>query len=189
MAYPTSGLYICGPGMDLREPSTFSHVYARHAPEVEGIAHRVLGDRTHAQDVTHDVFLRLWTNPASFDARRGDIGGYLRMLARSRSLDAKRSLGAASRAGERYRDAHERAEPAVMHEPARSTETRDERRELVRALRALPDPQREAVVLAYWADLPDHQIARRAGVPLGTAKSRIRLGLRRLRAEYAAAAA
>ncbi|MDQ3739564.1 MAG: RNA polymerase subunit sigma, partial [Actinomycetota bacterium] len=58
------------------------------------------------------------------------------------------------------------------------------RRELGRALRALPDPQREAVVLAYWGDLPDQQVARRAGVPLGTAKSRIRLGLKRLRTEY-----
>ncbi|HEX8122322.1 MAG TPA: sigma-70 family RNA polymerase sigma factor [Solirubrobacteraceae bacterium] len=175
--------------MDLRDPSTFSRVYARHAPEVEAIAHRVLGDRAQAQDVAHDVFLRLWMRPSRFDAGRGDVGAYLRMLARSRALDAQRSLRAASRAGDRYRDACVRAEPAVAHGPARTSEHREDRRELVRALRALPDPQREAVVLAYWADLPDHQIARRAGVPLGTAKSRVRLGLKRLRAEYGVAAA
>jgi RNA polymerase sigma-70 factor (ECF subfamily) len=168
--------------MDLRDPETFSRVYAEHAPHVESIARRVLGDHTQAQDVTHDVFARLWMHPAAYDPERADIGAYLRVLARSRALDAERTRRAAGRAGERLRSLD--PAPSVDGEASASAETRDTRRALGRALRALPEPQREAVVLAYWGDLPDYQVARRSGVPLGTAKSRIRLGLRRLRAEY-----
>lgn len=164
--------------MDLREPSTFSRIYADHAPAVETVARRVLGCPAQAQDVTHDVFLRLWLNPAAFDASRGDVGTYLRMLARSRSIDAVRTRSAAGRAEERLRNVTgpDAATPAAESHG-------DERAQLVGALRRLPGPQREAVVLSYWADMRDHEVAHHAGVPLGTAKSRIRLGLRRLRGD------
>lgn len=163
--------------MDLREPTTFSRVYAEYAPTVEAIARNVLSDQAQAQDVTHDVFLRLWMNPESWDPDRANIGAYLRLLARSRALDAARSRTAAGRASDRLRDTVVRVGPWV-HEAGV-----DDRTEVRRAVRRLPHPQREAVVLQYWGDLPDHQVAVRAGVPLGTAKSRIRLGLRRLRDE------
>ena len=169
--------------MDLRDPSTFSRVYADHAREVESIARRVLGDGAHAQDVAHDVFLRLWTNPGAYDPARGEIGAYLRLLARSRAIDAQRTRRAGECAGERFR--HDvAADPHVAEFAPASAEMREVRRDLGRALRPLPDAQREAVVLAYWGDLPDSQVASRSGVPLGTAKSRIRLGLQRLRAAY-----
>ena len=170
--------------MNLRDPVTFSRVYSAHAAEVEAIASRILRCPAQAQDVTHDVFLRLWIRPDAYDPGRADVGGYLRMLARSRAIDAQRSRGAAGRAGDRLREAYEPAHPAM---PCTLAELRDARRELARALRTLPGPQREAVVLTYWGDLADHQLARRAGVPLGTAKSRIRLGLQRLRTQYEAA--
>jgi RNA polymerase sigma-70 factor (ECF subfamily) len=175
--------------MDLREPRTFSRVYAQHAAEVEAIARRIVGDGALAQDVTHDVFLRLWLRPAAYHPARADIGAYLRVVARSRAIDALRSRGAATRAGDRLRAATERATAPVAEAPAAASERGDERRQLARALRTLPEPQREAVVLSYWGDLADHQVASRAGIPVGTAKSRIRLGMNRLRAEYAAAAA
>jgi RNA polymerase sigma-70 factor (ECF subfamily) len=167
--------------VDLREPSTFSRVYAEYAPAVEAIARHILSDASQAQDVTHDVFLRLWTNPEAWDPRRANIGAYLRLLARSRALDVHRSRSAAGRATDRFREVVARTEHII------AAEARDDCAEVRRAVRTLPDPQREAVVLQFWGDLPDHQVARRAGVPLGTAKSRIRLGLRRLRTEMEAA--
>ena len=168
--------------MNLRETTTFSRVYAEHAQAVEAIARHILRDPVLAQDVTHDVFLRLWMNPGAWDPQRANIDAYLRLLARSRALDAHRSRTAAVRATDRMREIAARSEAADVETSVA------EPSELKRALRKLPDPQREAVVLQYWGDLPDHQVARRAGVPLGTAKSRIRLGLRRLREEIGEAA-
>ena len=163
--------------MDLREPCTFSRVYGDHAAEVEAIARRIVGCPAQAQDVTQDVFLRLWVHPGAFDPARGDIGRYLRMLARSRAIDALRTRGAAGRADARLRAT---ADPLVTP-PAEAPG--DERAQLVRAMRKLPGSQREALVLSYWADMRDHEVAHHACVPLGTAKSRIRLGLRRLRGD------
>ena len=163
-------------GVDLRNPVTFSCVYTAHAAEVEAIARRILRCRAQAQDVAHDVFLRLWVNPESYDPSRGDVGGYLRLLARSRALDADRSRRAAGRAGDRLR-------ATTVETVAPKLDDQDQREHLVRALRRLPRAQREALVLAYWGDMRDHEVADRAGVPLGTAKSRIRLGLLRLRGD------
>jgi len=140
----------------------------------------VLGDAAHAQDVVQDVFLRLWRRPDAFDMRRGALGPYLRVMARSRALDMRREQRASERIADRVRG--DRSEWSADPRLA------PERHDLRLALRALPDGQREAVVLTYWAGLTAEEVARHAGVPLGTAKSRVRLGVMRLRATYAAAA-
>jgi RNA polymerase sigma-70 factor (ECF subfamily) len=146
------------------------------------VALGVLGDPARAQDVVQDVFLRLWRRPEAFDMRRGALGPYLRVMARSRAIDLHREPRASERIEDRLRGHTERDEPAADPRLA------PERHELRVAVRALPDGQREAVVLTYWAGLTAEEIARHAGVPLGTAKSRVRLGVRRLRATYAATA-
>ena len=170
--------------MDLSDPTTFSAVYDQHASGVYGTAMRILSDPTKAQDVTQDVFLRIWRNPSRFDARRGELGSYLRLMARSRALDVYREGQAAGRARDRLEVvAVQQVDQQADERPAAIVE-RDEVGGLVRgALKGLPEAQREALVLAYWGGLTADQIARRAGVPLGTAKSRIRLGLTRLRSE------
>ena len=169
--------------MELRDPVTFGHVYDEHSAAVYGTAMRVLGNPAQAQDVAQDVFLRLWRNPGKFDARRGEIGSYLRLMARSRALDLWRTSQASGRATDRLKISVGREDAAGDDHPAPVVE-REERRRAVRdALGVLPRAQREALVLAYWGGLTADEIARRAGVPLGTAKSRVRLGLARLRAE------
>src|SRR3712207_849660 len=84
--------------VDLSDPHTFSRVYDEHARSVYGAALRILGDPARAQDVAHDVFLRVWRNPTRFDPKRGDVGSYLRLMARSRALDTYRESQAATRA-------------------------------------------------------------------------------------------
>jgi RNA polymerase sigma-70 factor (ECF subfamily) len=146
-------------------------------------AFRVLGDAALAQDAVQDVFLRVWRRPEAFDRSRGDLGAYLRLMARSRALDLWREGQVRGRAAERLKvvsgaeDLHE--EGAVLA---------DDRDAVRTAVGRLPDSQREAVVLAYWGGLTAGQIARRTQIPLGTAKSRLRLGLARLRDEMPAAA-
>src|SRR3954468_19134637 len=180
--------------MDLSDPVTFARMYDEHGPAVYGTALRVLGNPAAAQDVAQDVFLRLWRRPAAFDPRRGDLGAYLRLMARSRALDLWRTAQAGGRATDRLKIASGRAGPRAGGEPAapfRRVEAepasrfeRDEHARTVRAaLGALPEAQREAVVLAYWGGLTADEIAARSGVPLGTAKSRVRLGLQRMRGE------
>ena len=137
----------------------------------------VLGDHARAQDVVQDVFLRLWRRPDAFDGRRGALGPYLRLMARSRALDLWRETQVRRRAGEKLRLTVDGALADARLAP--------ERHDLRAALRTLPDGQREAVVLTYWGGLTAAEVARHADVPLGTAKSRVRLGVRRLRAAYA----
>jgi RNA polymerase sigma-70 factor, ECF subfamily len=169
--------------MDLSDPAAFARLYDEHSGSVYGAALRVLGNPATAQDVAQDVFLRLWRDPGRFDARRGDLGAYLRLMARSRALDLWRTAQAAGRATDRMKIAAGRDVPRPEEQPAVQAESGERRRTVRAALGTLPPPQREAVVLAYWGGLTADEIARRAGVPVGTAKSRVRLGLQRMRAE------
>src|SRR5215203_6713237 len=89
--------------MDLTDPQTFREVFETHERGVHAAAMRILGNAAQAQDVVQDVFLRVWRRPGSFDANRGEIGSYLRMMARSRALDLWRTSQASSRATDRLK--------------------------------------------------------------------------------------
>jgi RNA polymerase sigma-70 factor (ECF subfamily) len=169
--------------MDLSDPDTFGRVYDEHRRGVQATAYRVLGNQAHAQDVVQDVFLRVWRNPRNFDARRGELGSYLRLMARSRAVDLWREGQASGRASDRLKVVVGAEPPRDDDWPDRFALESADRATVRTALHRLPPSQREALVLAYWGGLTADQIAARAGVPLGTAKSRIRLGLARLRSE------
>ena len=174
------------PGLD--DPREFERAYDEHARSVYAAALRILGNAAQAQDVTQDVFLKVWRQPHKFDARRGELGSYLRLMARSRALDLWREGQAAGRASDRLKLAVATEAPRTEDRPGAMAELESERREVRAALAKLPVPQREAVILTYWGGLTADQVARRCGVPLGTAKSRIRLGLTKLREQLEAAA-
>jgi RNA polymerase sigma-70 factor (ECF subfamily) len=169
--------------IELSDPATFQRVFAEHERGVYAAAFRILGNGAQAQDVVQDVFLRLWRRPRSFDERRGALGSYLRLMARSRALDVWREAQAAGRASDRLKlvVADEDLRVEVAPEPA--AELAETRGVLGDALGRLPDAQREALLLAYWGGLTADEIAQRSAVPLGTAKSRLRLGLSKLRDE------
>ncbi|MDQ8045490.1 MAG: sigma-70 family RNA polymerase sigma factor [Solirubrobacteraceae bacterium] len=167
--------------MNIADATTFDRVYREHRQTVFHAALRITKDAPQADDVVHDVFVRLWRRPDRFDASRGELASYLRLMARSRALDLWRERQAAGRAHDRLTAVVERAEPMQADEPAGAA-IADERAVTVRsALRELPEAQREAVVLAYWGGLTAEEISRRVDVPLGTVKSRIRLGLVKMR--------
>jgi RNA polymerase sigma-70 factor (ECF subfamily) len=170
--------------VDLRDPQSFRCAFDEHHRAVYTAAFRIVNDASQAQDVVQDVFLRLWRRPGSFDASRGDLGTYLRLLGRSRALDLWREGQVRGRAADRLKVVTGTDEPRNDDHPGILAERDHERAEVREALSKLPEAQREAIVLAYWGGLTADQIARRAHVPLGTAKSRIRLGLARLREEF-----
>ena len=165
--------------MELHDPQVFQTVYAAHSRRVYANAYRILGDAAKAEDTVQDVFLRLWLHPDRFDERRGDLGSYLALMARSRALDLARSESAGARAKDRLTAAVE-ADPPHVERPDERVEARERSTRLRAAVGRLPKRQREAVALAFWGDLPAREIAQVTGVPLGTARSRLRLGLEKL---------
>jgi RNA polymerase sigma-70 factor (ECF subfamily) len=169
--------------MNLRDPDDFAQAYAEHAPAAAHAAASILapaGRRSDVEDVVHDVFVRLWRDPRGYDPDRGPLGAYVRMVARSRALDALRSGQAAGRAVDRLSVA---PSPPPRDVVVSEAERNEVRAALLRAMSALPLPQREAIALACWGDMTANQIADRSGLPLGTVKGRLRLGLARMRAE------
>jgi len=176
------------PTPDLRDIRQFNEAYRRLAPLALASANRVLRDEAAAEDVVQDVFVQLWIRPDSYNADRGSLASYVSMLARSRALDRWRSRSARQSAVDRAEE-----EARVITEPSESAVEPVIRREtsnaLLGVLDGLPGDQRDALLLAYGRGLTAQEIARVRSVPLGTAKSRVRLGLRKARASFEAVAA
>ena len=139
--------------LDLSDPAQFQHAYDEHSRGVYAAALRILGNPVQAQDVVQDVFLRVWRRPRTFDAGRGELGAYLRLMARSRALDLWREGQAAGRASDRLKATVEVAEERVDERPSAAVERAAARAAVRDALRQLPDSQREALVLAYWGGM------------------------------------
>src|SRR3712207_4974614 len=108
--------------MDLHDPETYARVYDEHSRGVYGAAFRILGNAAQAQDVAQDVFLRVWRNPHKFDQRRGELGSYLRLMARSRALDLWRESQAAGRASDRLKLVVAQDEPRTEDRPEPAVE-------------------------------------------------------------------
>jgi RNA polymerase sigma-70 factor (ECF subfamily) len=164
----------------------FTAAYLAHRDLAFSAAQRVLGDAAAAEDIVQDVFTALWRDPSKFDARRGSLPGYVAMMARSRAVDRVRSRNAGAAAVDRLavRDA---AREAVEDSTAERIARSDEAGRVLAVVGELPAAQRDAILLAYARGLTTAEVARAAGVPIGTAKSRLRLGLRRTREALAVA--
>ena len=172
---------------DLRDPLQFNDAYRRLAPLALASANRVLRDEAAAEDVVQDVFVQLWLRPDSYDPKRGSLASYVSVLARSRALDRWRSRSARESAAERA-ETEAKVHATVSESAAEPVIRRERSRKLLNVLGELPGDQREALLLAYGRGLTAQEIARVTEIPLGTAKSRLRLGLSKARATLEAAA-
>ena len=160
--------------------SDFSAAYREHYPLAFSTAYRVLRDAATAEDVVQDVFTTIWRHPDKFDPQRGSLPGYVAMMARSRALDRVRSRNAGSAAADRLAVLEVRREQGA-ESPADAVMRRHEAGLVLAAVARLPAAQRDALLMAYGRGLSIAEIAKAAGVPLGTAKGRLRLGLQRTR--------
>ena len=160
-----------------------AEAYRRHAGSVFGLANRVVADRTLAEEVVQEVFLRLWDSPDRFDPSRGSLRSYLLAQCHGRSVDLIRSEH--SRRAREEREHRQRAEAGydIEHEVWDLTVAEQVRD----ALSALPLDERSAIELAYFGGLTYREVANALDQPEGTVKSRIRSGLRRLRGGLAEA--
>jgi len=166
----------------LRDPEAFTAAYRRLAPAARTAALSVLRDEPAAEDVVQDVFCELWRRPEAYRPERGSLATFVYLLARSRAVDRLRSSAAAAAA--LHRDAVEaKFRPRAAEPTSEEVIRRVSASEMLSELDRLPDGQRAAVLLHHVGGLSDGELARAMQVPLGTAKSRIRLGLARLRDE------
>jgi RNA polymerase sigma-70 factor (ECF subfamily) len=159
------------------EQRALAEAYRRHAGAVFALAKRLLGDRTMAEEIVQEVYLRLWNRPEVFDPDRGSLRAYLLAQCHGRSVDLLRSES--SRRNREERDARRTAQAGydVEHEVADLAIA-----ERVRgALDVLHDNERRAIELAYLGGHTYREVATLLDEPEGTVKSRIRSGLRKMR--------
>ena len=154
-----------------------AEAYRRHAGAVFALARRLLADRTLAEEVVQEVFLRLWRQPEKFDPERGSLRSYLLAQCHGRAVDLLRSE--ISRRNREQREAAATAESGYDLEHAVVDLAIAE--EVRTAMNSLSDGEREAIELAYFRGHTYREVATLLDEPEGTVKSRIRSGLRRLR--------
>ena len=157
-------------------------LYDRHGRAVYSLALRILGDEGDAEEVTQDVFAQAWRRAAQYDESRGTVVAWLLVMARTRAIDRLRARKVRPEGRVRDDDGLTLQQLPATALDAASEMLAVERGQRVRhALESLPFLQRMAIELAYFEGLSQREIAERLEQPLGTVKTRMRLGLLKLR--------
>jgi RNA polymerase sigma-70 factor (ECF subfamily) len=160
------------------ELAALEELYDRYKTMAYSIAYRITNDATLAEDVVQDAFLGAWRNAARYLEGRGSVKTWLLSIVHHRAIDAIRRRRPTSELPEIDAGLPEALTlPDVWGEVSANLDAESVRRALV----ALSDVQREALELAYFGGLTQQEIAERTGTPLGTVKSRMRLGLLAMR--------
>ncbi|MBT8207631.1 MAG: sigma-70 family RNA polymerase sigma factor [Acidimicrobiia bacterium] len=158
------------------EPA-MAELFRRHGQVVESFSRRILHNRTLAEEVTQDVFLRLWSQPTRYDTSRGSLRSYLLTQSHGRSIDLLRSENA-----RRMREQKEGARSAPAEQLVEDQVVQLDVSDRVRqALSRLDVRERRVLELAYLGGLSYRETAKQLGLPEGTVKSQIRAGMRRMR--------
>jgi RNA polymerase sigma-70 factor (ECF subfamily) len=161
------------------DEAALAELYRRHAAGVFAVAARILRHSEQAEDVVQDLFVRLWDHPGQFDAARGSLRSFLLLQARTRSLDVLRAEGARKR--REHADGVADLTVDVAGDPEGETLAGAAVGEVRAAISVLTPTEREAIELAFFGGLTYREVAQVLGAPEGTVKSRIRLGLQRMR--------
>ena len=160
-----------------RDREAFITLYDRHSSMVYGLTFRMLGEQMAAEEVTQDTFLKLWTRADSFSSKKGTLLTWLLTIARRTALDRIRLEN-------RRPDFSNPVDPedAWRLSPDPNSQTDESRwRSLYFILQELPSEQRHVIELAYYHGMSQNQIAEYLVIPLGTIKTRLRLGMQKLR--------
>ena len=163
-----------------KDAGALEALYERYGRAAYSLARRILTEETLAQDVVQEVFLSLWRDAGRFDAARGTVATYLLSMTHHRAVDVVRR----EENLRRWRTSDEglelEADPKARVED--EAEASERRAEVMAALKDLPNAQREALLLAYFGGYTQREVAALIGVPLGTVKTRMAAGMRKMKA-------
>lgn len=161
---------------DARDKAAFARLFDFYAPRLKGFVMRSGTNAALAEEIVQDVMLTVWHKAAQFDPERAQVSGWIYQITRNRQIDTIRRSGRAVPEELKQEEGHD-------PDPTQVMALEQEAGKLKQALRRLKPDQREMIEKAYLGDLTHQEIRDQTGLPLGTIKSRIRLGLDRLRHE------
>jgi RNA polymerase sigma-70 factor, ECF subfamily len=167
-----------------KDPEAFEVLYDRHGGAAYSLAYRIVGNPAAAEEVTQEAFISVWRSGARFDATRGSVRSWLLSVVRNRAIDFLRS-----KAGKAPKLDFDDESALEQRPAAERTEEEALRRETAVEVRGaignLPGEQAKVIELAYFGGFSHSEIARILGLPMGTVKGRMRLGLEKIRGELA----
>jgi len=164
-----------------QQPEALEKLYDKYAPVIKSLAHRIVNNETEAEDLVQEIYMEIWNQSGSYAPEKGKPLGWILTLARRRSIDRLRKRQAYQRAEDRLQLETEQQPDAWIFQSTDSDLEKSDLRHILRnTMETLPDAQKMAVELAYYKGMSQREIAAKTGIPLGTIKTRLELGLRKI---------
>src|ERR1700716_3401268 len=168
-------------GIQAEEPEALSALYDRYNGIIKALILRVIHNEAEADDLLQEIFMEIWNQAKNFSAQKGKPLGWMVTLARRRSIDGLRKKQAYARAGERLQSESEQQPDAWVHNATEEEISFSDTRVLVRrVINTLPVAQQQAINLAFFRGMSQREIAAKTNTPLGTVKTRLELGLKKI---------
>ena len=163
------------------EPEALSLLYDRYSGILKALILRVIHNDTEADDLLQEIFMEIWNQAKNFSPQKGKPLGWMVTLARRRAIDGLRKRQAYARAGERLLNETEQQPDAWIHNTTEEEINSGDTRILIRrVIKTLPEAQQQAVDLAFFRGMSQREIAAHTNTPLGTVKTRLELGLKKI---------
>ena len=164
-----------------REPEALAALYDRYSGILKSLIMGVIHNDAEADDLLQEIYMEIWKQAAHYSVQKGKPLGWIVTLTRRRSIDRLRKKQAYARAEERLQNETEQQPEAWVHNSTQDDiQMSDNRRLILGVLKNLPPAQREAIDLAFYHGMSQREIAAKTGIPLGTIKTRLELGLKKI---------
>jgi RNA polymerase sigma-70 factor (ECF subfamily) len=168
-------------GIQQEDPEALSKLYDRYNGIIKALILRVVHNEAEADDLLQEIFMELWNQAKNFSAQKGKPLGWMVTLARRRAIDGLRKKQAYARAGERLQNETEQQPEAWVHNSTEEEINLSDTRVLIRrVINSLPPAQQRAIDLAFFRGMSQREIAAHTNTPLGTVKTRLELGLKKI---------
>ena len=168
-------------GIQKEDPESLSQLYDRYSGIIKALILRVVHNDAEADDLLQEIFMEIWNQAKNFSAQKGKPLGWMVTLARRRAIDGLRKKQAYARAEERLQNETEQQPDAWVLNTTEAEINLGDRRVIIRqVIDSLPPPQQEAVELAFFRGMSQREIAAKTNTPLGTVKTRLELGLKKI---------